>query len=550
MADGIKLRHPATGQRLEVAPTLMDRAVSWFSPEAGARRFRARVQLALLGGYGTHKKRRQIKDWNPSQGDADADLLPDLPDLREEARDLERRMPLAGGAIRTKVTNVVGAELRMQSAVDREFLGLSDDEADEIESGFEREWGIFANTVECDLERERTFGQLVRVAYGSRLSSGDCVVLTPFLERAGSPYGLKLQLIEGDRLSNPDWEADSEQIAGGVERDPATGARLAYHIANRHPGGLSRYGQSLKWSRYEAFSPTGRPNVLHVYDPRRPGQSRGVPDLAPVIETLKQTGRYIDAEIASAVISSYFTVFIKSETSGTGGPLAPMSPTGEIGGSDSDTDYKLGHGAILDLGINETVEFADPKRPNQAFEPFMLSIIRFIGVALELPFEILIKHFTSSYSASRGAIVEAFKYFVAERRLLAQQLCQPVYELAMTEAIARGRVSAPGFMAGDIAVRRAYLGAVWIGPGRGQINEKVEAEAAVVRIQNNLSTLAKETATIDGSDWQANVRQRRREKAVETAAGVEPPTKATPAPPGNALADDPDLADALERQVS
>jgi len=126
----------------------------------------------------------------------------------------------------------------------------------------------------------------------------------------------------------------------------------------------------------------------------------------------------------SAVISAMFTVFVKSEDEEG---LAPMTPLDEVGGSRNDGDYKLAPGAILDLQPNENIEIADPKRPNQAFDPFVQAILRQVGVALELPFEILIKHFTASYSAAQAALVEAWKFFSSRRSWLAIQLCQPVY---------------------------------------------------------------------------------------------------------------------------
>jgi hypothetical protein len=50
------------------------------------------------------------------------------------------------------------------------------------------------------------------------------------------------------------------------------------------------------------------------------------------------------------------------------------------------------------------IDTANPGRPNAQFDPFVTAIVRQIGVALELPYEILIKHFTSTYSAARAAI--------------------------------------------------------------------------------------------------------------------------------------------------
>ena len=58
----------------------------------------------------------------------------------------------------------------------------------------------------------------------------------------------------------------------------------------------------MRWQRVEAYgAETGRRNVLHIIDRERIGQRRGVPMLAPVLEAIKQLGRYTDAEIMAAV---------------------------------------------------------------------------------------------------------------------------------------------------------------------------------------------------------------------------------------------------------
>lgn len=99
---------------------------------------------------------------------------------------------------------------------------------------------------------------------------------------------------------------------------------------------------------------------------------------------------------------------------------------------------------------------------------FVTSICRQIGAALEIPYELLLKNFTSSYSASRGALLEAWKMFKMRRDWLSNGFCQPIYEEFLAEGIAKGRIYAPGFFADPMA-RKAYCGAEWNGPSQGQI---------------------------------------------------------------------------------
>lgn len=527
----------------DVKTTVIDRVVNYFSPVKGQQRYYARARMALAGAYastpgtggysGASKKRRALTEWDTAAADADDDTLPDLPLLRERSRDLIRNSPLAAGAIHTKVTNTIGTGLRMNSRIDREALGLADDEADAWEAQAEREWRLWSENRECDIERTLSFRAMQDLVFRSTLESGDVFVLLPFAKRKGNPYGLKLQVIEADRVCNPEFKQDDDKMAAGIERSN-TGAPEAYHICNTHPDNYRDPGNKT-WKRIGAYGKkTGRRNVLHLYRKIRPGQSRGVPDLAPVIETLKQLDRYTEAEVMAAVISGMFTVFIRSEA---GDGLSPMEPTTETGGKTTDKDYKLSYGAILELASDESIEQANPTRPSQSFDPFVMSVLRQIGVALELPFEVLIKHFTASYSAAQAAILEAWRYFLTRREWLASNFCQPVYEAFLYEAVARGRLAAPGFLQ-DPLIRQAYSGAEWIGPARGHIDEVKAIRAAKLRIAEGVSTISQETAQINGGDFERNHRQRVKENNARREDGLlVEVVDAADAPPGESTED-------------
>jgi lambda family phage portal protein len=276
--------------------------------------------------------------------------------------------------------------------------------------------------------------------------------------------------------------------------------------------------------------------VLHHFDPTRPGQTRGVPYLAPVIEIIKQLGRYTDAEVMAAVVSGMLSVFVTTESGDPGNLLTPNPDTAAADASD--TGIELGYGSIIGLQPGEAVSTVNPGRPNPAFDPFVTALCRQIGVALEIPFELLVKHFTASYSAARAALLEAWAYFNRRRHWLTTSFCQPVYEAIITEAIATGRLKAPGFFS-DPAIRRAYLGSTWIGDAAGQIDPLKEINAAEKRMALNLTTHAEECAALPhgGSDWEAKYPQLVKEKRMLKDAGLDD-AKALPTPPESS--DDPD----------
>ena len=518
-----------------VKPTAIDRLISFIDPVRGARRMRSRWAIgALTGSFrGASTSRRPTQEWKPRTQSADSALVPDLPTLRERARDLTRNNPLAAGAIHTKVTSVVGPGLSCHPRVDAEALGLTEAEAEAWERQAERAWRLWAESRECDITRGQTFGEMQSLVFRSVLESGDVFVIKRFRERAGSPYLIKLQVVEGDRVSNPGNKQDKMTLTGGVEMD-ADGSPTAYHIMKFHPGDRVRSSKPEEWARVPAYSGgTGRRLVLHLYRRLRPDQTRGMPDLAPVVEAFKQLGDYTDGELQAAVISSFFSVFVKTPT---GDGLAPMEPTDETGASSADTDLKMAPGAILDLAAGEEIEVANPGRPNDSFDMFVQSVLRQIGVALELPFEILIKHFTASYSAARAALLEAWKYYRGRRQWLAAEFCQPVYEEVLAEEIARGNLAAPGFF-NSAAIRKAYLGADWVGPGMAQIDPNKENQADALAEDRGWKTAREITAEKTGGDWARNNTQRAKEERARRDGGLAPATSSgtdAPAPDGGA----------------
>jgi lambda family phage portal protein len=497
-------------QRAQISPpraNMIDKLVEFVAPKRALERMKARTQMAIAGQwYGARFDRNATANWVPYGGSGNSDTVYDLRWLRNRSRDLMRNNPLALGAVNTVVTSAVGSGLTLRSTIDAEALGMDEDEAQEWQKAVEREFDAWAcDPNACDAARTQDFYAIQNLAFRSALESGDVFAALPMVSRPVSAYATKISLIEADRVVNKDYAINTETLSGGVEMDKL-GAPIKYHILQQHPGGLIPL--QMKWDIVTAFGArTGRRNIVHLFDKRRPGQSRGVPYIAPVIETLKQLGDYTTAEITAAVISGMFTVFVTSEN-GQGLDMgADMTAASAKPGS----PLQMGAGAILDLSPGEQVQFADPKRPSTAFDPFVQACLRQIGVALELPFEVLIKHFTASYSAARAALLEAWRFFRNRRAWLASMFCQPIFEAWLEEAIALGRIDAPGFF-DDPMIRAAYCRAEWIGDSPGQIDPVKEVEAQKGLLELNLTTHSDACTALTGADWDAIVQRRAREE--------------------------------------
>ena len=493
---------------------VIDRLVGYFDPEAGRKRAVARMQIDAASAFsGASRSRPALKGWRTSKGDADSDINPELETLRARSRDLERNNPLAHGALKTKTTYVIGTGLRPEPNIDADFLGLSSEQAEALQAKMLREFELVAGSPEGDASRRKTFYQKQSELYHSSRTNGDAFLLLPFFDRGDWPYHTRFRSVEADRVCNPNNKPDSEQLSSGFELD-SNGATDAIHVLQCNPS--RRFFRSkAKWERVPLYNENGTRNVLILSNhSMRAGQTRGIPDLSPVIEVIKQAGRYVDAELMASVISSKFTVFIKSDGGGTRDAYSP----GAGADDDSDEDYddeprdlRLGDGLVTELDEGESIETANPGRPNAQFDPFVTALWRQIGGALGIPFEILLKHFTASYSASRAALLQFASYILVDRADVVVDICQPYYEAIIAEAVARGRLHMPGFFK-DPMIRRAYCRAVWHGPVMGEIDELKAANAAEKRLKIGITTNEREARRNVGESWSQMNDQRRIEE--------------------------------------
>jgi len=508
----------ATTQPPIVSATLLDKAIAWIAPRAALQRHAARTQMALSGGYvGARVDVAQLSRWQPLAGSANADTIRDLPRLRARSRDQMRNAPVAVGALNTVISHTIGTGLSYSPSIDAKFLGLTLEKAAQWQADTRRRFGAWAGSTDCDVARQLDFYGLQELAFRSFLESGDCFVLTPTPTRNGEPR-LALQLIEADRVCNPYKQPDTERMVDGVEINENTGEAIACHVAHYHPGYTMATTQN-QWTRAKyRGNVTGRRNVLHIFKPLRPGQVRGVPWIAPILEPLKQLSRWSDAELNAAVVSSALTTFVKMDPDAFQSIYDEEAQSAIVSNA-ARWSGEMDTGKAVNLMPGESIESPAPGRPNPAFDPFWQAMVRQIGMALEMPYEVLVMHFQSSYSAARAALLMAYKSFRGKRDLMAKTFCQQVFELWLADEVAAGRISAPGFFA-DPVIKAAWCSAIWTGDGPGSIDPVKEVEAARMRVDLGISTKQAESIAFDGVDWEPKHAQRAKEINAEKRDGI------------------------------
>lgn len=512
-------------------------------------------QTSGYSDAGASLDRRALRAFLPNSGPPNEDINPNNAVLRQRSRMLYMAAPMATSAINTVRTKAVGTGLTLKCAINRKVLGLSPEAAKEWQRKTEAEFKMWASKKQnCDALAMNNFDALQQIALTSWLMSGDVFAVLPREDPTlWNPYGLRIQLVEADRVSNPQdlgvvaapyisagvkvpegKPGAGNTIYDGVEVD-AKGRVKAYYVASGYPN-QKAFRDGLKWTRVLAYGEkTGLPNILHIMDCERPDQYRGVSYLAKVIEPMLQTRRYTESELWGAIVQSFFTAWVETTTDTSAMPFNETG-SGDVAGipganpdesnlSKSENEYEMGPGTVFHLKPNEKVVFGAPNIPTAGFEMFTKTLAKLVGSALELPYDVLVKEFNSSYSASRGALMEAWEAFKMIRHWFVGDFNQPVYELWLSEAVARGRIKAPGFFL-DPMIRKAWCGANWIGPVQVALDPNKEAQAAVTMTSQGFKSHKQVTRELGGGDWDQNVEQLKLANEKLREAGALPPEDA------------------------
>lgn len=471
------------------------------------------------GSHGASQTLNSMVGWIIDAGNAEDNIDLYSSTLRKRARDLYAGGGLARSGPETLTTSVVGWGILPKPKIDGDYLGMTDEAREEAEKAIAREFRLWAGNTMCDATRRQNFYGIQQLAFLSMLMSGDVFALFGMKENKRTPYQTTIRLLEADRICNPDSSGDSEgtatdsggRIVDGVETDQE-GTVIRYHVASRSPI-AENDSSELIWTAIDAFgADTGYPNILHVMTYERPEQCRGIPFVAAEIEQLKQFTRYMNAELAANVVSAMLTCFITSDQDdGSFGMQDAVNKEDKV--TDDDISLELAPGAVYSLPPGKKIETVNPLRSNSQFETFVNTCITVIASSMGIPKEVLTKKYESNYTAARAALLDFWRTVKVYRTRFNDDFNQPIYEQWLSEAVATGRIDAPGFF-DDPAVRQAWCGCVWMGASMGHVDPKKEVAAAESRIANNITTQEQEAAEYNGNDWAANIRQRKKEVAA------------------------------------
>lgn len=524
-------------------------------PLAPTRPNRARA-LAPGGGapydaadsYGEH-----VRAWNPYLGSVDADLNMYRDRIVARVRDLVRNDGWASGAVTRILDNAIGGHFRPMIKPDwralAAYTGNSAFDAAwahefaEVATAHWRAWSYDQGRY-CDAQRRLTIVQMLRLGFRHKLIDGDNLMQVCWIpERVGfgrARYATAIDLIDPDRLSNPQQQFDSRLVRGGVQIDEY-GAAVGYHIRRAHQGDWWAAADSVTWEYVPREEANGRPHMIHDFDAERAGQHRGGAGIfTPILQRMKMLAKYDSVELDAAVINSIFGAYIESPFD--------HSLVAEAVGTNDDFDLSayqdqradyhdrkrtlLGETRIPILFPGEKINTVAAARPNANFAGFEKSFLNNFASATGLSAQQMSHDWSdTNYSSARGALLEAFKTLKRRQIDFAANSAQPVLGCFLEESMEVDDYPLPRGAPQFMECRSLYSRAEWMGPARGWIDPVAEKQGAVLGMDAGLSTLQQECME-QGLDYEEVLEQRAREIQKFKDLGIPAPTWAGMQVPG------------------
>ncbi len=451
-------------------PNWIDKAVGYLSPQAGAARARARLQMDLFRSYEGATTGRRTSGWVTGGSGANSALGAGLTNLRARSRDLVRNNPYATRGIEAIATNIVGTGIIPQ------FKGKNQRRVDEL-TGVWKEW---AETTACDADGMNDIYGLQELIVRTTTESGECLIRRRRRKSSdGLPIPLQLQVLEPDFIdTTKEGELGNGNYAiQGVEFD-TIGRRVAYWMYDAHPGERTMSFKSTYTSRRVPAS-----EIIPVYKVKRPGQVRGAPWLAPVIIRLRDFDEYEDAQLVRQKIAACFTAFIQDIE-------MPADPKKTNGGEGE----KLEPGAIERLPAGKTVTLANPPGV-QGYSEYTNVVLHACAIGLGIPYEVMTGDYSNvNFSSGRMGWIEFHRNIQSWRWLLFIPRASVPIVKWFSEAAAL-----EGYNTNDVT-------ASWTAPRREMIDPTKEIPAIKEGIRSGIVTLS-EAIREQGNDPKEHLKE-------------------------------------------
>ena len=425
----------------------------------------AQAGFAALAQYDAARHGRRMRGWS-APGSGPNRATKGLETIRNRTRDAARNDWSAAAGVRSWVTNLIGSGI-----VPRPKTGNA-----KLKDRLIQLWDEWAPYADADGVLD--FYGLQTLAARSWITDGE-VFMRLRVRRLEDelPVPLQVQLLESDMVPMLDadtWPGmpEGNTIRSGIERN-RIGQRVAYWCYRNHPGdGATHAVSSAGLVRVPAEQ------MRHIFEPTRPGQLRGVSDLAPVLTKLRGVMDFDDAVLERQRLANLFALFVVRPA--PNGPL-PVEMMTTMEGSASSGDLPMvaiEPGLVQELAPGEDVKFSEPPDSGANYSEFMREQHVGIAAGQGLPHELLTGDLRDVSDRTLRIILNEFRRHCGQRQwqIIIPMMCQPIRD-AWALAAAMGGAIRPSEIPEAKRVTWAPEAWAYIHPVQDVQAKKIEVEA-------------------------------------------------------------------------
>lgn len=354
-------------------------------------------------------------DFRASLLSADSELNVALSTLRSRARDLERNNAHARRFLQLMQDNIVGhVGFNLQVAA-RNTTGKLDERGNrEIKDA----WTRYCKVVTADGKMSMT--ETMRMC--ARIRARDGEVFLQEVQGRRFQDGIAWHFVEADQVDetlNQVYKPTGNQIRMGVEVDKY-GRVAAYHVLTTHPGDYTWVSPVTR----DKYIRIPAEKMIHFFEKRRPGQTRGEPPMAPVMNDIKMLGGYRESEITHRrAAASKMGFFERAENAG------PSSGIADSEGEDGQLEMEVSPGKMSVLPEGYKFNSFDANSTHTDYAAFEKQIIRSIAAGLGPSyFDLAMDLDDVSYSSIRQGALADRDFYRGHQRFHIDSIQRPIYE--------------------------------------------------------------------------------------------------------------------------
>lgn len=422
--------------------------------------------------------------------------------------------------------SVIGNGLKLEPTPEYNILGISREQSEEWAEDIKNRFHLWAKSKKTDVTGRNNFYQNTRL-YGWQYGrDGDVFVRFTYSDDPELTNPVQIGFIDANQIRGDEYTFSLGPVSqnDGIIKDK-NGKEIAYKVWTIDPEKPGRY----KYEEIPAFEPdTGRPLIIHGFDPEYAAQSRGYPEISHTLQDFQDITTYQIAQTQKMVNSSSYGFTVENQLqdpspmgldaldTGSAGPqivdesAETVTPSAASLGIDAVRSCTVNEATQNETGVYHLLGGAQGDKlvqiksegPAETSSEYMAGLFEFLSASVSMPSSIARMKFEKSHSASRGELGLFADVKEIKKDDTASDFLNIVYAVWLAEEIAAGKVRAPGWS--DPLLRDAWLQNNWVGKPLPDVDPDKTMSAKIKALSIGLTELDREAMLYNGSSGKAN----------------------------------------------